>query len=63
MRTRLDTPWPLQKIIVRATPHRLAYYAEARLYVLLVSRPVRQLRPAVSALLQDVHAALPLSAQ
>lgn len=42
MRTRLDTPWPLQKIALRGTPHRLAYYAEARLYVLLVSRQVLQ---------------------
>ena len=41
MRTRLDTPWPLQKIAVRATPHRLAYYAEGRLYALLASRLVR----------------------
>ncbi|CAL8463354.1 g2888 [Coccomyxa elongata] len=40
MRTRLDTPWPLQKVALRGTPHRLAYYAEARLYVLLVSRQV-----------------------
>lgn len=40
MRTRLDTPWPLQKIALRGTPHRLAYYADARLYTVLVSRQV-----------------------
>jgi cleavage and polyadenylation specificity factor subunit 1 len=44
MRVRLDTPWPLQKVPVRADPHRLAFYAEARLYVLLTSRSVRHHR-------------------
>lgn len=35
---RLDTHWPLQKVPLRATPHCLAFYAEARLYALLTSR-------------------------
>ena len=37
-RVRLDTHWPLQKVPLRATPHCLAFYAEARLYALLTSR-------------------------
>ena len=40
MRMHLDTPWPMQKIPLRATPLRIAYFAEARLYVILTSRPV-----------------------
>ena len=40
MRMHLDSPWPMQKIPLRATPLRIAYYAEARLYVVLTSRPV-----------------------
>ncbi|KAK9839426.1 hypothetical protein WJX81_001424 [Elliptochloris bilobata] len=39
-RVRLDTHWPLQKVPLRATPHRVAFYAEARLYALLTSRQV-----------------------
>ena len=37
-RVRLDAHWPLQKVPLRATPHCLAFYAEARLYALLTSR-------------------------
>jgi len=40
-RVRLDAPWPLRKVPLRATPHRLAFYAEARLYALLTSRQAR----------------------
>ena len=40
MRVHLDTPWPLQKVLLRATPLRMAYFAEGRLYVVLTSRPV-----------------------
>ena len=42
MRVHLDTPWPLQKVPLRATPHRVAYYTEGRLYVVLTSRQVGQ---------------------
>ena len=45
MRVHLDLPWPLQKVPLRATPHRLAYSAESRLYVILTSRPVRPVHP------------------
>lgn len=44
-RVRLDSPWPLQKVPLRATPHCLAFYAEARLYVLLTSRQARPFSP------------------
>lgn len=40
-RVRLDAPWPQQKVPLRATPHCLAFYAEARLYALLTSRQAR----------------------
>jgi hypothetical protein len=39
-RARLDAPWPLQRVPLRATPHRVAFFAEARLYVVLASRQV-----------------------
>ena len=35
---QLDTPWPLQRVPLHATPHRVSFYPEARLYMLLVSK-------------------------
>lgn len=35
---QLDNPWPLQRVPLHATPHRVSFYPEARLYMLLVSR-------------------------
>ncbi|KAK9815325.1 hypothetical protein WJX72_001813 [[Myrmecia] bisecta] len=40
IKVRLDTAWPLQKVALRATPHAIAYYPQAKLYALLVSRQV-----------------------
>jgi hypothetical protein len=41
IKVALETGWPLQKVAVRATAHRIAYYAEAKLYALLACRAVR----------------------
>eukprot|EP00727_Mastigamoeba_balamuthi_P014447 m51a1_g9627 putative cleavage and polyadenylation specificity factor subunit 1 (1421) ;mRNA; r:1125180-1130926 len=32
-----DGPWPVKKVALRKTPHRLAYHAEARVYVAALS--------------------------
>ena len=37
IKVHLDTPWPLQRVPQHATPHRVSYYPEAGLYMLLVS--------------------------
>ena len=37
-RTRLDGPWPRQKVAVRATPLALAHYPEANLFAVLSAR-------------------------
>ena len=39
-RQRLDAPWPRQKIAIKATPHRVCFYAEAQLFVVAASRSV-----------------------
>ena len=45
VQVRLDTPWPLQKVALRATPHQLAFLPEHRIYALLISRPVCTFMP------------------
>ncbi|DBA84714.1 TPA: hypothetical protein ACH3X1_005967 [Trebouxia sp. C0004] len=35
---QLETPWPLQRVLVHATPHRVSFIPEAGLYVVLVSK-------------------------
>lgn len=37
-RTRLDAPWSRQKIALKATPKRIAFYPEAQLCAVLVSK-------------------------
>ncbi|GAB4813518.1 hypothetical protein N2152v2_000564 [Parachlorella kessleri] len=39
-RTRLDCPWPRTKILLKATPLRVAHYPEADLFAVLASRQV-----------------------
>ena len=53
MRVHLDTPWPLQKVPLRATPHRVAYFAEARLYVVLASRQVEPMATFIGTMTSD----------
>lgn len=38
IKVHLDTPWPLQRVPQHATPHRICYYPEASLYMVLVSK-------------------------
>ena len=35
---QLETPWPLQRVAMHATPHRVSFYPEAGLYVVLLSQ-------------------------
>ncbi|KAL0047613.1 hypothetical protein WJX82_007762 [Trebouxia sp. C0006] len=35
---QLGTPWPLQRVAMQATPHRVTFYPEAGLYVVLLSK-------------------------
>lgn len=35
---RLDAPWPCSKVPLRCTPNKLAWYPDARLYMMLASR-------------------------
>ena len=35
---QLETPWPLQRVAMHATPHRVSFYPEAGLYVVLLSK-------------------------
>ena len=37
---RLDTPWPMHKAALRATPAALAFCADVGLYAVLVTRQV-----------------------
>ena len=45
----LESPWPQQRFPQGGTPHHIAYYPEARLYAVVVSRPVRACPPACPA--------------
>lgn len=38
VKVHLDTPWPLQRVPQHATPHRVSFYPEAGLYVVLISK-------------------------
>jgi len=35
---QLETPWPLQRVAMQGTPHRVSFYPEAGLYVVLLSK-------------------------
>lgn len=48
VQVRLDTPWPLQRIPLRATPQALAFVPEYNVYALVVSRTARPLAPPLS---------------
>ena len=37
---RLDTPWPMQKLPLRATPHRIAHIPECNVFALLLTKEV-----------------------
>lgn len=54
---QLDNPWPLQRVPLDATPHKVSFYPEARLYMLLVSKdgPHKQWLEAEEG--GDMHAA------
>jgi hypothetical protein len=42
---RLDSPWPMQKIALKATPHRITAVPDHSLYAMLVSKEVGDLVP------------------
>lgn len=37
---RLDTPWPMQKLPLRATPHKITHIPEYNIYTLLLTKEV-----------------------
>ena len=57
VQVELATPWPLHRVPQHATPHRVCYYPEAGLYVVLVSKdgPHKQWLEAEEG--GDMHAA------
>ena len=40
---RLDTPWPMQKLPLRATPHKITHIPEYNIYALLLTKEVMAL--------------------
>lgn len=55
---RMDAPWPCNKVPLRCTPHRLAFYSEARIYMTIISRqiPVKEHLPEEEG--GDAHATI-----
>ncbi|CAM8968380.1 unnamed protein product [Rhodiola kirilowii] len=51
-----DNYWPVQKILLRGTPHQVTYYAEKNLYSLIVSVPVAKPLNQVLSSLTDQEA-------